>query len=163
MYASEREINMSFGAWFNPFMNQDVYVSKAFHQTLQDLSRKGSGDGEGSGVSGAPFKRMVDGWLLAVAIGASMDIAAPEISEVESVKVIAGSVLQKDIGAIEFLMSLAIAETGDPYVVDDPRKMMKIAQGFAELGFPRLIEMAKQGHLGATENLARALVQDLSE
>jgi len=35
--------------------------------------------------------------------------------------------------------------------------MMRIAHGFAELGFPQLIELAKSGQLGATENLARGL------
>ncbi len=31
------------------------------------------------------------------------------------------------------------------------------AHGFAELGFPQLIDIAKSGQLGATENLVRGL------
>lgn len=152
---------MSFPPGYNPFANQDIFVSKAFHEILKELSVFSGGDGEHSGISGTPFKRMVDAWLLAVALGANTGVAAPELSHGDSVKFITGNVLQKDIGAIEFLMSLAIAETKDAYVVEDPKRMMKVAQGFAELGFPLLSEMSNQGHLGSTENLARQLVRDL--
>jgi hypothetical protein len=164
-YASELGINMSFSAGFNPFANQDIFVSRAFHSDLQELTGRNSNDYDDSGASAHPFKRMVDGWVLAVAIGASLDVPSPEFNtnDESAVKIINGAVWQKDIEVIEFLMSLAIAESGDPYIVDDPRRMMRIAHGFSDLGFPRLLEMVKEGHLASpTENLSRSLVNELS-
>ena len=148
---------MAFQPGYNPFQNQDIFISKAFHEEIRELSAKGSGEGENEGVAGQPFIRMVEAWLLAVAFGSTMGLPAPDISDASMVKVITGAVFQKDLDAITFLMSVAVAATSDPYVVEDPRKMMRTAHGFAELGFPQLIELAKSGQLGATENLARGL------
>ena len=159
-------LRLSFSQGFNPFANQDIWVSKAFHQPLQELTGRGLSEHEEGGSASAPFKRMIDGWILAVAIGASMDVPSPDFSfsDESATKIINGAVWQKDLAVIEFLMALAIAETDDPYVVDDPRKMLRIAHGFADLGFPRLIQMAQEGHLAsATESLSRALVNDLVE
>ena len=148
---------MKFQPGYNPFQNQDIFFSKAFHEEIKELSTKGSGEGENEGVAGQPFVRMVEAWLLAVALGSTMGLPAPDISDASMVKVITGAVFHKDLDAITFLMSVAVAATSDPYVVEDPRKMMRIAHGFAELGFPQLIELAKSGQLGVTENLARGL------
>jgi len=145
---------------YNPFANQDIFASRAFHEVLKELSTQG-GDGEHAGISGAPFKRMVDGWLMAVALGAKMDLPPLDLASSDSVKFITGSVLQKDLGAIEFLMSIAVAQSGNAFIVEDSKGMMKIAQGFGELGFSELKEMATSGFLGATSNLARSLVKKL--
>ena len=156
---------MSFSTGFNPFANQDIWVSKAFHQSLQELTGRGLSEHEEGGSASAPFKRMIDGWILAVAIGAAMDVPAPDFNfgDESAVKIINGAVWQKDLAVIEFLMALAIAETDDPYVIDDPRKMLRIAHGFADLGFPRLIQLAQEGHLAsATESLSRAFVNELA-
>ncbi len=160
-FANERSMQMSFQPGFNPFANQDIFFNKAFHETVKELAKFGVGDGEHEGVSGTPFKRMIDAWLLAVAIGSMTGLPAPEVSEGGMIKVINGAVLQKDLEAISFLMSIAVAETGDPYVVEDPRRMIRIAMGFADLGFPRLIELSEDGYLGATENLGRGLIKIL--
>ena len=148
---------MAFQPGYNPFQNQDIFINKAYHEEIKELSAKGIGEGENEGVSGQPFIRMVEAWLLAVALGSITGLPAPDISDASMVKIATASIFVKDLDAITFLMSVAVTATSDPYVVEDPRKMMRIASGFAELGFPRLIELSKSGQLGATENLARGL------
>jgi hypothetical protein len=153
---------MTFQPGFNPFQSQEIFINRAYHEQIKELSIKGSGEGEHEGVSGQPFRRMVDAWLLAVALGAVSGLPAPDVSESTMVKVITGAVFQKDLDAICFLMSVAVSATNDPYVVEDPRKMIRIASGFAELGFPQLLELTRAGQLGITENLARGLVKSLA-
>jgi len=153
---------MTFQPGFNPFQSQDIYVNKAYHEQIKEFSLKGSGEGEHEGISGQPFKRMIDAWLLAVALGSITGLPAPDLTGVAVTKFITGSVLQRDLDAICFLMSIAVSATNDAYIVDNPSKMIKIASGFAELGFPILIELSRAGQLGATENLARGLVKSLT-
>ena len=153
---------MTFQPGFNPFQNQDIFMNRAFHEEIKEMSLKGGGEGEHEGVSGQPFKRMVDAWLLAVALGSTLGHSPPEVDSKAMVKFITGAVFQRDLDAIAFLMSVAVAETKDPYVVEDSRRMMRIAAGFAELGFPVLIELSRSGQLGITENLARGLVKSLT-
>jgi hypothetical protein len=154
---------MAFPQGYNPFASQEIKVSPAFHELLQDLVKRGSSDVEGNGSSSAPFKRMVDAWLVAVSLGASIGIDPPEFSDKDTVKFMQGNVLEKDLGAIEYLMALAIAESGDPYIVENPKKMMDIAKGFGELGFPKLKELTESGYLERTENIARGLIKTLRE
>ena len=153
---------MTFQSGFNPFQSQDIFINKAYHEQIKEFSLKGSGEGEHEGVSGQPFRRMVDAWLLAVALGSVTSFPAPDTTGIATVKVITGAVFQKDLEAICFLMSIAVSATDDPYIVDNPSKMIRIASGFAELGFPQLIELARAGQLGNTENLARGLVKSLT-
>lgn len=153
---------MAFSVGFNPFQSQDIFVSKEFHNFLQSTAKSQGGSSDKATPEKQPFKRMVDGWLMAVALGAGLGIKAPNSSETDNVKFIQGSVLQKDLGAIEFLMAIAIADSEDPYVIEDPRRMMKIAQGFAELGFPRLKDMSDVGNLSITENIARAVIKEFA-
>ena len=152
---------MAFQPGYNPFQNQDIFINRAYHEEIKELSAKGSGEGENEGVSGQPFIRMVEAWLLAVALGSITGLPSPDISDASMVKIITGAVFQKDLDAITFLMSIAVTATKDPYVVEDPRKMIRIASGFAELGFPQLIELGRTGRLGTTENLARGLYKQI--
>jgi hypothetical protein len=152
---------MAFSVGFNPFQSQDIFVSKEFHNFLQSTA-KSQGGSDKATPEKQPFKRMVDGWLMAVALGAGLGIKAPNSSETDNVKFIQGSVLQKDLGAIEFLMAIAIADSDDPYIIEDPRRMMKIAQGYAEIGFHQLKDMSEAGNLSITENIARAVIKDFA-
>ena len=153
---------MTFQPGYNPFQTQEFSINIAYHERIKDFTSKGSGEGEYEGISGQPFKRMIDAWLLAVALGSMTGLPALDLTGLELKSFITGSVLQKDLDAICFLMSIAVSATGDAYIVDNPSKMIKIATGFAELGFPILFELSKTGELGSTENLARGLVKSLT-
>ena len=75
---------------------------------------------------------------------------------------ITGVVFQRDLATIEFLFLLAIAHSGDPFVVQDPRQVLNIAEGYAAAGIPLVKEMMETGHLPALQNLTRSLIKSLS-
>ncbi len=153
---------MSISQDFNPFANQAVHVPKAYHEDLRLYSTTFvSEDGASKDVEDAPFKRYVDYWLLAAAVGASQG----EFMTVESAErheFITGVVFQRDLATIEFLFLLAIAHSGDPFVVRDPRQVLDIAESYAAAGIPLVKEMMETGHLPALHNLTRSLVKTLS-
>lgn len=146
---------------FNPFANQDIYVPKAYHEDLKLYSTTfGSVEGGAKDIEEAPFKRYVDFWLLAAAVGASQDHFMT-VDPAERHKFITGAVLQRDLATIEFLFLLAITHTGDPFVVQDPRQVLDIAEGYAAGGIPLVKDMMEAGHLPALQNLTRSLVKSL--
>ena len=116
---------------FNPFANQAIHIPKAYHEDLNLHSTTfGSSEGGSKDIEEAPFKRYVDFWLLAAAVGASHDHFMT-VDPSERHEFITGVVLQRDLAAIEFLFLLAIAHTADPFVVQHPRQVLDIAEGYA--------------------------------
>ena len=110
----------------------------------------------------APFKRYVDFWLLAAAVGASEE-QFMTVDSSERHEFITGVVFQRDLATIEFLFLLAIAHSGDPFVAREPRQVLDIAEGYAAAGIPLVKEMMETGHLPALQNLTRSLVKSLAD
>ena len=147
---------------FNPFANHAVHVPKAYREELRLYSTTfGSDDGAPKDAEEAPFKRYIDFWLLAAAVGASRN-SFMNVNSVERHEFITGVVFQRDLAAIEFLFLLAIAHSQDPFVVRDTRKVLDIAEGYAAGGIPLVMDMMQEGHLPALQNLTRSLVKSLS-
>lgn len=142
---------------FNPFANLAVHVPKAYHE---DVNHYSSTFGSKS-PEDAPFKRYVDFWLLAAAVGASEE-QFMTVDSAERHEFITGVVFQRDLATIEFLFLLAIAHSGDPFVVREPRQVLDIAEGYAAAGIPLVKEMMETGHLPALQNLTRSLVKSLA-
>lgn len=130
-------------ALLNPFQSQQFHVPSARHDFLRSLSAQQGGDDPGR-VAGAdiPFPRMVDAWLLAVAIGRS-DGSFTRVGPggVELKAVTALNVLNNNPIQVAFLMHIAVAHEGDAYIVQDPAKVVHIADGYAVSGFESLAEM----------------------
>jgi hypothetical protein len=146
----------------NPFQSQQFHVPQARHDFLRSLSAQQGGDDPGR-VAGSdiPFPRMVDAWLLAVAIGRA-DGAFTRVGAggVELKAVTALNVLNSHQGAVAFLMHVAVAHEGDAYVVQDPGKVVQIADGYAVSGFESIHEMIGSGSTGSRVlNLSRALTE----
>ena len=147
-------------AMLNPFQSQQFHVPSARHDFLRSLSAQQGGDDPGR-VAGAdiPFPRMVDAWLLAVAIGrGDENFTRVGAGGVELKAVTALGVLNNNPAAVAFLMHVAVAHEGDAYVIQDPAKVIHIADGYAVSGFESLAEMIGGGATGSRVlNLSRAL------
>jgi len=151
----------------NPFQSQQFHVPAARHDLVRMLSAQQGGDDPGR-VAGAdiPFPRMVDAWLLAVAMGrADRSFTRVGPGGIELKVVTALNVLNSNPGAVSFLMHTAVAHEGDAYavqdpakVIADPAKVIAIADGYAVSGFESLAEMISTGASGSRVlNLSRAL------
>ena len=144
----------------NPFQSQQFHVPEARHDFLRSLSAQQGGDDPGR-VAGAdiPFPRMVDAWLLAVALGKAEDAytrTGPDGVQLQAVTAL--NVLNSHPGAVAFLMHVAVAHEGDAYVVRNPASVVKIADGYAVSGFESIFEMIGAGSTGSRVlNLSRAL------
>jgi hypothetical protein len=147
---------------YNPFANLDLHIPVAYREDVKRYTTTQGGDGDTS-VESTPFRRYVDLWAAAVAIGAQ-EGAYVSIDEKDARhRFIQGSVLQGDLARIEFLQLLAIGHSGDPYVVKDSRKVIEIADSYAAGGMPILIEWLEDGIQTPIVSLTKNLIRFLKE
>lgn len=99
--------------------------------TVADLDRK-------------PFPRMVDFWFLAICVAVKLKLKPVDLEGRETYKAIEGSAVISPEWRTQALRLIAISETGETDVVQDPRRMMRIANGLAFAGMPHLIEILEQ-------------------
>lgn len=155
---------MAFQADYNPFATTDLVASGGLHDFISRYSKSQGGDASGVGSVGiAPFKRMVDGWLLAAAIAVAKDVPIVEAGKIPGDKFVTGVVFQKDIDTIEFIMLLSIALSGDPYIVDDPKRMIREIRQCAEAGYPFLDEMLRDGNQPDLPSLVKLIIKTLTD
>lgn len=154
---------MAFQPDFNPFATTDLVASKGLHDFISRYSKTQGGDASGFGSVGiAPFKRMVDGWLLAAAVAVAKEVPVAPSESIPGDKFVTGVVFQKDIDTIEFIMLLSISLSGDAYIVDDPKRMIREIRQCAEAGYPFLDEMLRDGSRPDLQTLVKSLIHSLA-
>ena len=154
---------MTFQTDYNPFATVDFAASAGLHDFISSFSKTQGGDISGVGALGiAPFRRMIDGWLLAAAVAVAKDVPIVSADRIPGDKFVTGVVLQREIETIEFMMLLAIAITGNPYIVDEPKEIVKCLRERAEAGYPYLDEMLREGNQPNLYTLVKNLVSTLS-
>ena len=85
---------------------------------------------------------MVDMWFLAVGIAVKEGLKPKtEFKGGNSYKAIEGNVFGSDGWRSNALMLLAIAHEGEISIAKEPNRMMRIANGYALAGLPRLLEI----------------------
>lgn len=144
---------------YNPFGNLDLHIPSAYRDDVRRYTTTQGGDGDTSEES-APFLRYVDLWSAAVAVGAEEQAY---VSSTDQHRFIQGSVLQGDLVRIEFLQLIAIANTQDPYVVMDARKVIEIADAYAAGGLPILMEWLDGGIQTPMVSVTKGIIRFLAE
>jgi hypothetical protein len=107
------------------------YSQSTGASTVADLDRK-------------PFPRMVDFWFLAICVAVKLKLKPVDLEGRDTYKVIEGSAVISPEWRADALRLIAISESGEIDIVQDPRRMMRIANGLAFAGMPRLIEILEQ-------------------
>ncbi|MCY4555158.1 MAG: hypothetical protein OXF79_01945 [Chloroflexi bacterium] len=126
---------------FNPFQTIDINVPVEFHEQFQRYCRSGGG----GVVDQSPFPRMIDLWFLALCVAARSGLRPVDVSGGKTWKMIDGTIFSRDPWRIHALILLAVAKTGDVNIASEPRKVMRLANGLAVAGLPRVLEMLKDG------------------
>jgi hypothetical protein len=122
------------------FANTEIHLPEKYKEHFHQycLTRR---EGSRNTPEDSPFPRMVDMWFLALCIAVKEGLTPVTKSQTSTYKAIEGAVFSSDPWRSNTLMLLAIAHTGSVEITDDPNKMMRIANGFALAGLPRLITL----------------------
>lgn len=125
----------------NPFSGFDINIADDFRERLESYVQRR--EGRSASPVHQPFNRNVDIWFFAImlAVQEGLKPVAPKGSTYKAAE---GNVLGSDDWRPTVLTLLAIAETDDAEIVDSPGEMLRIANGYAHAGFPRLFQMLEE-------------------
>ena len=107
----------------------------------------------------APFKTMKDVYLMAVYLALRVERSRP--LDGKRVVPFKGGVLSYEEQL--FLRAVAMGHTGDPEVMGDPQKVVRISEQFANAGIWQLDEMLTSSNEGALWDLANHFSEELAK
>ena len=122
----------------NAFASTDIHLPDKFQEYFHAycLTRT---EGSRNDPEDSPFPRMVDMWFLALCIAVKENLTPELEPKGKTYKAIEGVVFGSDSWRSDALMLLAVSHSGDVEITDKPHEMMRIANGYALAGLPRLI------------------------
>lgn len=124
----------------NRFGNTDIFLPEQYREYFHRycLTRA---EGSQNNPEDSPFPRMVDMWFLAMCIAIRENLEPVPKVQGKTYKAIEGVVFGSDPWRSNAIMLIAVAHTGEINIVGNPNEMLRIANGFALSGLPRLIGM----------------------
>jgi hypothetical protein len=125
------------------FAGVEVNAPVEFREFFQRYSQS-TGASSVADLDRKPFPRMVDFWFLAICIAVKLKLKPVDLEGRDTYKAIEGSAVISPEWRADALRLIAISESGQTDIVQDPRRMMRIANGLAFAGMPRLIEILEQ-------------------
>ncbi len=132
-------------------------VTERAHEILDRYSQTHRKIGKTSAT--APFRTMKDVFMMAVYLGSTTGHSRPLNSK--RVSPFKGGFLSHEEQL--FLRGVAIGSTGDPNVMADPQRVVRIAEEFANSGIWRLEEILTTSGEGALWDLADYFTKELAE
>jgi hypothetical protein len=148
--------------YYNPFQSIDINLPNEYREVLDIYCQTGK-EAKRSIIDKTPFPRMVDMWFLSLAIATRKKLKPIDLSKKKTYKVIDGAIFSSDPWRINMIMLLCIGFEDDIEIVNDPRRMMKIASGLAVAGLPYVIDMLKDQKTEPIWNLSYSIEEILRE
>lgn len=124
----------------NAFATTDIFLPEKFKEYFHAFCLTRT-EGSQNNPEDSPFPRMVDMWFLALCIAVKENLKPEFNTKGKTYKAIEGVVFGSDSWRSNALMLLAIAYTNDVEISNKPHEMMRIANGYALAGLPRLVGM----------------------
>lgn len=144
----------------NPFAGQDVTVAEDYRRHFDAYVQRR--EGKAARPEHQPFDRNVDFWFAAICVAVRKELV-PTPPSGKTYKAAEGVALGTPEWRPTALTLLAIADSGDASVVERPGEMMRIANAYAHVGFPELLEVLEsRGGDSALDHLSEAFETMLS-
>ncbi len=141
--------------YHNPFQNMQI-VSLATQQSDYDQYCQA---GQRTTPDKSPFPRKVDLWFAGISVAVRKELKPVDLKRLqkkEIVGIIQGDIFDTDGWQAQALMLIAIAVDRNLEVVQNPRRMMDIANGLAAAGVPHIVKMLNEGPESPIWNLSDA-------
>ncbi len=137
----------------NPFVNMQLTAPSA---QRADYDRYCQAGGRTT-PNQSPFPRKVDLWFTGFSLAARKNLEPVDLKKQETVDIINGAIFNTDGWQAQAIMLVAIAIDGNLEIVQEPRRMMDIANALAAAGVPYVVEMLREGNQPPIWNLSDAL------
>ncbi|WP_041795176.1 hypothetical protein [Pararhodospirillum photometricum] len=122
----------------NPFATHDIMIPEEYREHFDRYVQKK--DGKAAQPIHQPFARNIDMWFFALCLAVKKKLK-PVDHTGKKYKAAEGVVLSSDSWHPTAIVLLALAETKDIKVVEDPGKMLGIASRYALAGMPELLTL----------------------
>jgi len=129
-------------AYYNPFQGKDLKFPESVKDKVESYCQTRPGGGPKPSPLDSPFRRQVDLWFLSICAGVSKN---KRVKDPSGYRFITGEVLANNPEIIELLELLAISETNDPYVINNPQVLVEIANEYAAGGINIVIDSMTKG------------------
>jgi hypothetical protein len=123
----------------NPFVTMEINAPVEFQEHFRRFSQT-TGASSVAELDRKPFPRMVDFWFIALCIAVKKGLKPVSFEGVQTYKAVEGPQIASPEWRAHALKLIAIAETGNPEVVKEPRRVLEIANGLAFAGMPHVLE-----------------------
>ncbi len=143
-------------AYYNPFQNLELRVPEAYRFDVDRFCQTQPAGGARPSPDHSPFERQVDFWFLAICLGARKGKRTPLQ---QPHKFATGEILSRDPYRIELLELLAISFLRDPWAIEEPRKVIDLANELAATGIPELVTMLTDGNAQPIWNLTDQMIE----
>ncbi|MFC1926550.1 hypothetical protein ACFLWV_02235 [Chloroflexota bacterium] len=131
-------------------------VTELAHVILDKYSQ--THPGVGKNQESAPFRTMKDVFIMAVHIGSK---GRPRPLDGKRISPFKGGVLNHDEQM--YLRSIAIGSTGDPNIISEPQKVVRIIEEFANAGIWELEKILTSSDEGPLWDLTNYFTDELTK
>ena len=123
----------------NPFVTMEINAPVEFQEHFRRFSQTTGASSVGE-LDRKPFPRMVDFWFIALCVAVKKGLKPVSFEGMQTYKAVEGPQIASPEWRAHALKLIAIAETGNPEVVKEPRRVLEIANGLAFAGMPHVLE-----------------------
>jgi hypothetical protein len=127
----------------NPFVTMEINAPVEFQEHFRRFSQT-TGASSVADFDRKPFPRMVDFWFIALCVAVRKGLKPATFEGVQTYKAVEGPQIASPEWRAHALKLIAIAETGNPEVVKEPRRVLEIANGLAFAGMPHVLEVLNE-------------------
>ena len=147
----------------NPIADQGIRIKTDYHSYFNEYCRRHApGLPQAGDADNRPFPRYVDMWFVAFCLGVRQE-SRDEYTTGNSKRIIDGSILTGETIKIHLIEMAAIAATENDFgVLLDPPRLVRIANEYANGGFPHLLIMLEQENIIPLVGLGRELLNTLT-
>ena len=145
--------------YYNPFSSLGLIAPETQRGYYDQYCRANIVGRTAKDIDQSPFRRRVDLWFAGFSFAARKQLKLIDLTKEKTYQFITGGEIfnGEDSWRIEIITLVAIAIENNLEVVQDPRRMMNIANSLAAAGIPYIIEMLNEGNQDAIWNLSDAL------
>lgn len=143
-------------SYYNPFQNLELRIPEAYREEVDRFCQTQPGGGSRPSPDDSPFERQIDIWFLAVCLGARK---GKRTEVIKPHRFITGELISRDPYRVELLELLAISFTKDPWIIEEPSKIIDLANELAATGLPEVIGMLNEGNAKPIWNLTDSLTE----
>lgn len=142
---------------YNPYQTHELRIPSRHLEQVRSYTRSQTESYRTAKIDDSPFERYIDMWFVGLCLAANL---GQRTGIDDPHKFHTGVILSQDPYRIDVIELVAVADTGEPWVIEDPSRVVTIANEYAAAGLSRLLSMLEEGKEKPIWNLTSKLIDE---